>query len=73
MMIPSVRDNRRSRVKEIFCRSFINAAKLFPLKRLRRPASLECRPGLGNKPLVRSAESSFRREPFSSSFSSMTH
>ena len=34
--MPNVRDKRRSRVREIFCRSCINAAKLFPLNNIFR-------------------------------------
>ena len=51
-MIPNVRERRRSRVREIFCRSFIRAAKLFPLNKLRRPASFDGREGLLKGSLV---------------------
>lgn len=34
--MPSVRDNRRSRVNEIFCRSCINVARLLPLNKILR-------------------------------------
>jgi len=52
MMMPSVRDKRRSRVSEIFCRSFINVAKLLPLNKLRRTASFDRRVDLLIDPVV---------------------